>query len=162
MECGHRIAAEPYSHEGGPGGCGVARLRSKRILIVLGISTALVSGAAAEEKPVATPAGSSLFKTYCAACHGTQAKGDGPLASSLRVVPPDLTLLAKRSGGAYPTEQVYRVIDGRTSVKGHGGPDMPVWGDAFKASADGYSEEKVKEKIDALVDFLKSIQMKTS
>jgi len=106
-------------------------------------------------------AGSAVFKTYCAVCHGKEAKGDGPLAGSLRFTPSDLTLLAKRNGGTYPSEQVFRMIDGRKPLKGHGGPDMPVWGDAFKGTADGFSEEKVKARIDALVDFLKTIQVET-
>jgi mono/diheme cytochrome c family protein len=106
--------------------------------------------------------GSAVFKTYCAVCHGKEAKGDGPLSGSLRFTPPDLTLLAKRNGGTYPSDQVFRMIDGRKPLKGHGGPDMPIWGDAFKGTADGFSEEKVKAKIDALVDFLKSIQEKDS
>jgi mono/diheme cytochrome c family protein len=103
-------------------------------------------------------AGSYTFRTYCATCHGKEAKGDGPLAESLRFRPSDLTLLARRNGGTYPAETVYRTIEGRKPVKGHGGPDMPVWGDAFKNVESGFSEEKVKERINGLVEFLKSIQ----
>jgi mono/diheme cytochrome c family protein len=106
-------------------------------------------------------AGSSIFRTYCAACHGVDAKGDGPLADGLRTRPPDLTLLAKRNGGNYPDEKVHRIIDGRKPVKGHGGPDMPIWGDAFRSSHDGYSEEKVKERIGLVVEYLKTIQVTT-
>jgi mono/diheme cytochrome c family protein len=119
--------------------------------------TALAAGAA-QAQGQSSPSGSYLFKTYCASCHGKEAKGDGPLATELRFAPSDLTLIAKRNGGVYPTEQVFRTIDGRKALKGHGGPDMPVWGDTFKGTAGGYSEEKVKEKIDALVEFLKSLQ----
>jgi mono/diheme cytochrome c family protein len=102
--------------------------------------------------------GDALFKTYCASCHGKAAKGDGPLADSLRFRPPDLTLIAKRNKGKFDAEKVYRIVDGREAVKGHGGTDMPVWGDAFKRSVDGYSEKAVKARIDALVEYLKSIQ----
>jgi mono/diheme cytochrome c family protein len=107
-----------------------------------------------------SPSGSYLFKNYCATCHGKDGKGDGPLASQLRFAPADLTLFAKRNGG-YSTDLVFRIIDGRKALKGHGGPDMPVWGDVFKKTADGYSEEKVKEKIDALVEFVKTLQVET-
>jgi mono/diheme cytochrome c family protein len=127
------------------------------ILVMLVVATLAAREAAARDE-VSSPSGAYLFKTYCATCHGKDAKGDGPLASQLRFAPPDLTLFAKRSGGAYPRDQVFRIIDGRKALKGHGGPDMPVWGDAFKVSVDGYSEEKVKAKIDALTEFLKSIQ----
>jgi mono/diheme cytochrome c family protein len=103
-------------------------------------------------------AGQDLFRTYCASCHGTTAVGDGPLASSLRRKPANLRQIAKRNGGQYPSELVYRVIDGRHPVRGHGGPDMPVWGDAFARTTDATDEDAVKRKIDALVAYLKSIQ----
>jgi len=102
--------------------------------------------------------GGAIFKTYCSSCHGAEAKGDGPLSQQLRTVPPDLTKLAARNKGQFDADKTRRIIDGRNPVKGHGGPDMPVWGDAFKQSAEGYSEEKVKARIDALVAFLESIQ----
>ena len=131
------------------------------VLLALAVAALLAHGALAQDPDPAVPthvSGSAVYKVYCAVCHGKEAKGDGPLASSLRFAPSDLTLLAKRNGGAYPAEQVFRIVDGRKPVKGHGGPDMPIWGDAFKGSVDGYTEEKVKQKIDSLVDFLKSIQ----
>jgi hypothetical protein len=51
-------------------------------------------------------------------------------------------------------------VDGRDPVKGHGGADMPVWGDAFKRSADGFTEEKIKQRIGAVVAHLEDIQAK--
>jgi mono/diheme cytochrome c family protein len=102
--------------------------------------------------------GSYLFKTYCATCHGTTARGDGPLAASMVRRPPNLTEIAKRNKGTYPSELVYKVIDGRTKVSGHGGPDMPVWGDAFMRTADNADEASVKHRIQALVDYLETIQ----
>jgi hypothetical protein len=72
--------------------------------------------------------------------------------------PADLTEIARRNGGVFPTELVYRTIDGKNPVRGHGGPDMPVWGDAFARSRDGGDPAKVKQLIQSLVDFLESIQ----
>ena len=89
--------------------------------------------------------GHATYVTYCAVCHGVAARGDGPLADQLRVRPPDLTLLAKRSGGRFDEETVRRIIDGRKPVKGHGGPD-------------GYSDAAVREKVAGLVEHLRSIQ----
>jgi hypothetical protein len=37
---------------------------------------------------------------------------------------------------------------------------MPVWGDAFKRSVEGYSEKAVKARIEAIVDYLRSLQVK--
>ena len=107
---------------------------------------------------IAGTSGAAVYKTYCAVCHGVDAKGDGPLAGNLRHPPPDLTLLAKRNGGKFDADRVHRMIDGRDPIKGHGGPDMPIWGDAFKRSTEGYSEKAVKARIDALVEHLRSLQ----
>ena len=112
------------------------------------------------EALVSGTAGDSVFKSYCGSCHGTSAKGDGPLADDLRIRPADLTRIARRDGGKFDGDKVYRIIDGRKTVKGHGGTDMPVWGDAFKQSSDGYSEEAVKARIKGIVAYLESIQVK--
>jgi nucleotide-binding universal stress UspA family protein/mono/diheme cytochrome c family protein len=120
-----------------------------------------VNAAAQSDGPRAmkqTIAGGELFRTYCAVCHGTAARGDGPLATSMTRKPADLTEIAKRNGGAFPAELVFRTIDGNKPVRGHGGPDMPVWGDAFARSRDGGDPEKVRLMIQSLVDFLESIQ----
>jgi hypothetical protein len=53
---------------------------------------------------------------------------------------------------------VARIIDGRKPLSGHGGGDMPVWGDAFGRSVDG--PDTTPDKIAALVDYLESIQQK--
>jgi mono/diheme cytochrome c family protein len=104
--------------------------------------------------------GDSIFRVYCASCHGSEGKGDGRIADMLRVRPADLTLLAAHNNGKFDPEQVFKIVDGRKEVKGHGGSDMPIWGDAFKSSQRGYDEAAVKQKIDSLVEFLESIQVK--
>lgn len=103
-------------------------------------------------------AGAEIYRTYCASCHGSAARGDGPLAPNMIRKPADLTEIAKRNGGVYPGELVFRTIDGKKPVRGHGGPDMPVWGDAFARSRDGGDPETVKRIIQSLVDYLESIQ----
>jgi mono/diheme cytochrome c family protein len=105
--------------------------------------------------------GPGLYKTYCATCHGREGRGDGPTAQFLRTVPPDLTLLARHNKGRYDGEKIHRIIDGRDPVKYHGGADMPLWGDAFKESREGYGEARVKERIDALVEHLRSLQQQS-
>jgi mono/diheme cytochrome c family protein len=129
----------------------------------LTLALLLVGPLAAQESRPKPPqeeayVGSSLFRTYCTTCHGLSAQGDGPLAEHLRFRPPDLTLMAKRNDGKWDADKVAKIIDGREPVKGHGGPDMPVWGDAFKSSREGYGEEAVKARIRALVDYLASVQ----
>jgi hypothetical protein len=68
----------------------------------------------------------------------------GPRARDLPIAPPDLTTLARSNGGAYSFDKVYRVVDGRGHMEGHGGAGMPTWGDAFRTADEGYSEVKVK------------------
>jgi mono/diheme cytochrome c family protein len=105
--------------------------------------------------------GGQLFKTYCATCHGEHAVGNGPLADQLRTAPPDLTTFTARNGGVFPSERVYRIIDGR-GVPSHGDREMPIWGDAFKTSRDGLTAETVKARIDALVKYLEAIQRRAA
>jgi mono/diheme cytochrome c family protein len=102
--------------------------------------------------------GSSLYETYCAVCHGAGGKGDGQFAGQLRSKPADLTLIAKNKGGTFLRDEVARIIDGRDPVKGHGGKDMPVWGDAFSRTPDTPAAAAAKIKI--LVAYLESIQQK--
>jgi mono/diheme cytochrome c family protein len=106
----------------------------------------------------AARAGAATFKAYCATCHGEKARGDGPMADQLRFAPADLTRVGRRNRGKFDSERVFRMIDGRQPVKGHGGTDMPVWGDAFLDSREGYDKETVKRRIDELVHYLESIQ----
>lgn len=130
-------------------------------MLVAGVLLApgLVTTAAAQVYEQTT-AGSDVFRTYCASCHGTSARGDGPLAGSMLKKPANLTEIAKRNGGEFPSEMVFKVIDGRQPVKGHGGPDMPVWGDVFTKSRDVGDAARVKGVIQSLVDFLGGIQLR--
>lgn len=105
--------------------------------------------------------GGQLFRAYCATCHGEHARGNGPLAEQLRHAPPDLTKFTARNGGVFPSERVYRIIDGR-DVPSHGDREMPIWGDAFRTSRDGFSSDAVKGRIDALVKYLEAIQQRAA
>ena len=143
----------------------MARMASARaavmvVAVVGATAPPIASAQQTSEAVLSGTTGDAQFKTYCGSCHGKSAKGDGPLADHLRIRPPDLTLIAKRNGGKFDADKVYRIIDGREGVKGHGGTDMPVWGDAFKRSGEGYSEKAVKTRIQAIVDYLSSIQVK--
>jgi len=106
--------------------------------------------------------GSGLYLRHCAACHGTSGKGDGPLASTLKIPPSDLTTLAKRQGGKYDEAAVMAVIDGRRDVAAHGPRDMPVWGAIFaervEASGQGWPEYTALLHGRALVDYVGSLQ----
>jgi len=104
-----------------------------------------------------TAEGARLFIANCASCHGTSGQGNGPLTGLLRNKPADLTQIAIMNGGMFPTARVHRIIDGR-DVGSHGAPEMPVWGEAFRTAPGGFSEESVRQRIAALVEYLESIQ----
>jgi len=78
---------------------------------------------------VATGAG--LYFSYCAACHGLEARGDGEMADILTVLPADLTRLSQANDGVFPVTDVVRQIDGRDPLLAHGGV-MPLFGDFFQ------------------------------
>ncbi len=130
------------------------------VLAVSLLAPVAASPAAAQDTGRQRVTGAEIYRTYCATCHGPNGRGDGPLADSMRRKPADLTEIAKRNGGEYPSEVVYRTIDGKQPIRGHGGPDMPVWGDAFARSRDGGDAATVKERIDTLVDFVRALQVK--
>ena len=104
--------------------------------------------------------GAEFFRTYCAACHGDSARGDGPLAASMKRKPANLTEIAKRNGGQFPSDLVFRTIDGSQPVRGHGGPDMPAWGEALMRSREAGDADSVKKMIQSLVDYLESLQLR--
>ena len=141
------------------------RVWNKRTFgVVLGASLlvlrAMAEDGVSRETGAARTSGIAVYKTYCAVCHGADGKGDGPLAGSLRIRPPDLTLLAKKDGGDYPKGKIHRIVDGRNPVKGHGGPDMPVWGDAFSRTTYDNDADAVRRKIESLVKYIEMLQEK--
>lgn len=140
---------------------GVAKKLAVAGATIIAAMLMMPSAALAQGQPTTqTTPGGETFRTYCATCHGTSARGDGPLAASMRRKPANLTEIAKRNGGTFPSELVFKVIDGQQQVRGHGGPDMPAWGDAFSRSREAGDVERVKSVIQALVDYLESIQLR--
>ena len=123
----------------------------------------LTPAMAAAQEPTTmkqTVPGTEVYRTYCVACHGESARGDGPLAASMKVKPANLTEIAKRNGGQFPSDLVFRTIDGSQKVRGHGGPDMPEWGEAFKKSREAGDADRVQKVIQSLVDYLESLQLR--
>lgn len=108
--------------------------------------------------------GKTIYRVYCASCHGASGQGDGKLADYLTVKPSDLTQITKRNHGEFPAERLTRIIDGREDVTGHSA-DMPVWGDAFQKTdalekePPDVREAEVARKIDSLLAYLHSIQV---
>ena len=102
--------------------------------------------------------GGTLYRTYCASCHGTGGRGDGPVAPHLKKPPANLTQIAVRSNGVFDAQKVGQFIDGRNVVRPHGPSEMPVWGDAFTRTTTESDEAAVRQKIEALVRYIETLQ----
>ena len=143
------------------------RFRYLYCLVAMALITASIS--AAQEAtptvkhataPATSPAsGKEMFMSYCASCHGKDAKGDGPAAAALKQAPADLTSLAKQHGGKYPSDLVTSILRGQTKLMAHGDQDMPVWGPVFWKMSQGH-EEQVQMRVANLNRYLESIQQK--
>ncbi len=112
------------------------------------------------------PSGAQEYKDNCARCHGGGAKGNGPDANEKPGYrPADLTQIARRNGGKFPRQAIYDIIDGGKRLPEHYNfnSPMPLWGLSFQLRGKEYTEESeaaVKGRIDALLNYLESIQEK--
>jgi mono/diheme cytochrome c family protein len=107
--------------------------------------------------------GAEMFKEYCAVCHGADGRGNGPVASALKIPPADLTTLTKRHGGNFPSAYVTTVLqNGVQESKVHGSKDMPIWGPLFGSisSEKFQASPEVNLRISNLIVYLKSLQSK--
>lgn len=103
--------------------------------------------------------GKEMYTSYCASCHGKDGKGSGPAASSLKTAPADLTTLAKRNNGKFPSDRVASVLRGQATLASHGDQEMPVWGPVFWRMSQGH-ESEVHQRVANLSRYLESIQEK--
>jgi mono/diheme cytochrome c family protein len=103
--------------------------------------------------------GQVIYARYCAACHGREGKGDGPVAPGLVRRPVDLTALASKNGGKFPYDKIARAIDGRETPRAHGLPDMPVWGEVFGKTT-GTEAPSVADAVKRITHYVWSIQAK--
>jgi len=87
--------------------------------------------------------GRVLYAAHCAACHGADGRGEGPLAAALPVWPPDLggPLLWRRADG----DLLWRILHGMRDAGPDGRPTMP----GFAATLDA-------DDAWALIDYMKA------
>lgn len=111
-----------------------------------------VAASAAQTQPVSS--GEQVYRAHCASCHGEKGKGDGPAAESMRMRPTDLTQLAKRNRGEFPTYRVEKLL-GSGELAAHGSKRMPVWGPLLGSGKPG-SQEQIRVR--SLLDHLKTLQ----
>jgi mono/diheme cytochrome c family protein len=128
------------------------------MLRILGPFAAVLLAAALPVQAADSPNGAQLYMNHCAACHGADGEGGGPVAAVMQITVPNLRTLAQRNGGTFPTDAVTAYIDGRDVKAAHGDRQMPIWGDVFRGPEQGTAERTVRERIAAVVDFVKGIQ----
>jgi mono/diheme cytochrome c family protein len=114
---------------------GQGRWSTLPLCLVL-VSAILLLAAQKEDKatsPARNPIeGATIFRSYCAACHGTDGRGHGPASVALKHAVPDLTLISQRNGGKFPYQHVKNIIEGKeTGPLAHGDREMPIWGPIF-------------------------------
>jgi len=139
------------------------RARSAAMLFA---SILLLAGAANAQHSTKDPplslltpslSGAQNFTAYCAPCHGHDGRGRGPVAGALTAQPSDLTKLAARNKGVFPTRSIRDYLThGNEAVQAHGSRTMPVWGPTFRAFDS--SDKAVALRIANLVTYLESIQ----
>lgn len=126
------------------------------------LSISVTQGKANQEhsarKPSLTP-GKETFLKYCASCHGADAKGDGPAAVALNPAPSDLTTLAKRHHGEFPSGYVGALLKFGRNLVAHGSDDMPVWGSRFR-DLDPIKDPTGQHHVDDVVAYIESLQVK--
>ena len=118
----------------------------KLLMTTIGVVGLSASAGAAE-----IDSGKAAYQSSCAPCHGMDGKGGGLLNVELgsKLSPPDLTILAKRNSGEFPTEAVSEIIEA-TSIAANSTRQMPLLG----------FDVAVRSHIPAIVDYLKRIQQK--
>jgi mono/diheme cytochrome c family protein len=126
--------------------------------ILRGAVCALLLVTTLAARAAAAPSGTELFMNHCAACHGADGEGGGPVATVLQATVPNLRSLTMRNGGTFPTEAVTAYIDGRQMKAAHGDRQMPIWGDVFRGPEQGTAKRIVRQRIVALVAFIRELQ----
>jgi mono/diheme cytochrome c family protein len=137
--------------------------RVPMLLLVL-IASLVVSASAQVSNPpqpaVRPVEGVSIFRNNCAACHGLNGRGKGPVAKALKRDVPDLTRLSQRNEGAFPAIHVRNTImfGADDLLPAHGSKDMPIWGPVFHEI--DFDQDLGNVRLENITKYLESIQRK--
>ncbi|NNL85090.1 MAG: c-type cytochrome [Myxococcales bacterium] len=114
----------------------------------------------AEEAQSAADVGRAYYQDHCQVCHGPDGRGQGAFTGVLTTPPPDLTTIAARRSGDFPSLEIAEIIDGTRTLGAHGTSEMPVWGARFRelaATAQG-EDNALRGRVYLLVEYLRSLQ----
>lgn len=134
------------------------------ILVVLGLSFVLASAQMKHQvqpptqRPIRPVDGVTIFRNYCAPCHGLDGRGKGPVSGALRDVVPDLTTLSRRNGNTFPATHVRNTIMFGTDelMRAHGTKQMPIWGPVFHEIE--FDQDLGNVRLENVTKYLESIQ----
>jgi mono/diheme cytochrome c family protein len=102
--------------------------------------------------------GADLYQAYCAPCHGSGGKGDGPIALVLKTAPSDLTAITRRNHGVFPAKRLEIIIAADDLIAAHGNREMPIWGPIFHQVE--WDQDLGAVRLQNLIKYLESIQAK--
>ncbi|WPZ20474.1 cytochrome c [Sulfitobacter faviae] len=127
-----------------------------------GLSCALLSACSegSSDDTDRVRAGQRVYAKECAACHGAQGEGGGPMSLHLDVVPPDLAGLKQRNDGYFPREFVSRFVVGQLAKDDPASPmpDFSAVGLRHVYPNGGADGEVLETDFANLLDYLEAIQ----
>jgi mono/diheme cytochrome c family protein len=103
--------------------------------------------------------GKQMFNNYCAPCHGVDGRGHGPVASSLKVSPADLSTLTATNHGKFPDVHLLSVLRFGVETPSHGTIEMPVWGPIISNVNHSSSMER-DQRTSNLIRYLYALQVR--
>ena len=137
-------------------------MKKMNTTFLITLTTLIIAGIHTAEADVSDSdiVGKKEFITYCASCHGSNGKGDGPIVHFLKRKPADLTQLSKNNDDIFPFDQVYGVFDGTYQFDEHGTSEMPIWGYQFirEAQKDNEPNNAAKAKALNIILYIQIIQ----
>jgi mono/diheme cytochrome c family protein len=132
---------------------------------MLVLLVAVVISASAQTPPQRQPLirpvdGATIFRNNCAACHGLEGRGDGPVSKVLKRKVPDLTGLSERNGGIFPAVHVRTTVmfGADNLLPTHGSKTMPIWGPIFHEIE--FDQDLGNVRLENITKYLESIQRK--
>ena len=133
------------------------------VVLVLLVSVAVSSFAQIKNQPrppIRSVDGASIFQNWCAACHGPDGRGKGPVSKTLKREVPDLTRLSLRNDGAFPAIHVQTIImfGADDLLPAHGSKEMPIWGPIFHEIE--FDQDLGYVRLENVTKYLESIQRK--
>jgi len=104
-------------------------------VVVLTLIAVTIPDASANPPPAFE--GRRLYVSYCQLCHGTDGKGDGPLAKVMKISPADLSTTVRSRSDTILTKII--TGEGRQTITGRDRHNilsdaMPEWNDVFSES----------------------------